>query len=217
MPEMWWMKSITSLSSKFVEEFCESKWTHFSNHLNKQLKYRVFKIAEDLHSHHTSFSGSKTTFQTLTITALPFPSKMCLWIQTAGSLLQHHTDKLSDNFSPQAFVLPPEFLLQYQCSYFILLQPIPHSHRPCVTTTWDFLQTIYFISVSTTQPVSFAMILASPSSSGSLHLFKYLYRITWQGCYIISSYQIYSETFLQRHFSYFHHLRKGEDFCFPHQ
>ena len=92
---------------------------------------------------------------------------MSLWIQIAGSFLQHPMDKLS--FSPQVFDLSPEFPLQYQCSYFTPLQPIPytHSHRPCVTTTWDFLQTKYSISVSTTRPVSFAMIFVSTSSSGS--------------------------------------------------
>lgn len=165
---MWWIQNIGSLSGRFVEEFCESKWTHLPNHLNKHRKYRVLKtIAWYPHSHHNSFSGSKTTLQTLTITALPFPSKTSLWIQIAGSFFQHPMDKFS--FSPQVFDLSPESPLQYQCSYFIPLQPIPyiHSHRPCITTAWDFLQTNYFISVSTIQPVSFAMILVSTTSSGS--------------------------------------------------
>lgn len=165
---MWLIQSIAPLSRRFVEEFCESKWTYLPNHLNKNWKHRVLKnTAEHLHRHHTSFSDSQTTFQTLTITSLPFPSKMSLWIQIAGSFLRHPMDKLS--FSSQVFDLSPEFCLQYQCSSFIPLQPIPyiHSHRPYITTTWDFLQPNYFISVSTTRPVSFAMILVSTSSSGS--------------------------------------------------
>lgn len=104
-------------------------------------------------------------------------------------LFLHPMDKPS--FFPQAFDLSPEFPLEYQCSCFIPFHLISyiHNYRPCITTTWDFLQTNYFMSASTTQSVSLALILVSNNFSGSwLALsFQYLCRITWQGCYIISS------------------------------
>lgn len=89
---------------------------------------------------------------------------MSLWIHIAGSFLQHPMDKLS--FSPQVFISWISSTISVFIFHSSQVYPIYSQTQTLHNYHLRFSENL-LLWVSTSQPVSFAMILISTNSSGS--------------------------------------------------